>query len=168
MYVLARYLAVLIATIGMCLPVYAQALDADQLKANYLLYFAELTEWPTPAPMNICARGASPLRQYLPKLEGKVIKGDIVKVLLDDDARVDQCRILYVSDIKQLTPDLLEQARVHHVLLVSDRANFAKNAGMVQFTLREKQIKLDVNLFAVRKAHLNLSSKLLRMANVLE
>ncbi|WP_256360489.1 YfiR/HmsC family protein [Methylomonas koyamae] len=46
-----------------------------QLKTAYLFHFAELTRWPEPRPIVICLRGASPLRKFLPVLEGQTIDG---------------------------------------------------------------------------------------------
>jgi hypothetical protein len=52
--------------------------------------------------------------------------------------------------------------------LVGDVENFANHGGMVQFTLRDNRLKLVVNLAAVKSAELKLSSKLLRMAEIIE
>jgi len=67
-----------------------------------------------------------------------------------------------------LSKAVSEYARIRHVLLVSDVEDFARRGGMVQFTLRDNKLKLVVNLPAVRDAGLKLSSKLLRMAEIVQ
>jgi len=139
-----------------------------QLKTAYLFHFAELTEWSTPTPVTICLLGQSPLRAYLPVLENRQIHGHVVHVLLTEKPTVSRCQILFLSDVSDLSPALLAEAQTNHVLLVSDTENFAHNGGMIQFMLRNDKLKLLVNLSSVKQAGLKLSSKLLRMAEILE
>ena len=139
-----------------------------QLKTAYLFHFAELTEWPATLPITICLQGASPLRQYLPALEGLPINGKAAHILLDQQNDAVECRILFLSDNTLLTPALTEQSKLHHILLVSDADGFAAQGGMVQFAQRDNKLKLVINLSAVNQAGLKLSSKLLRMAEILE
>lgn len=139
-----------------------------QLKTAYLFHFAELTEWPAASRVNICVRGSSPIRKFLPILNGQKIADKSVQVTLDDAVKLDDCQMLFVGDDDSLSPALLEQVRSRHVLLVGDREAFARQGGMIEFTLRENKLKLVVNLNAVRRADLKLSSKLLRMAEILE
>jgi hypothetical protein len=73
-----------------------------------------------------------------------------------------------LSELTLLTKALLQQAKTQHILLVSDAENFAAQGGMIQFSLRDNKLKLVVNLNSVKQANLKLSSKLLRMAEILE
>ena len=139
-----------------------------QLKTAYLFHFAELAEWPMHAPLTICLQGQSPLRAYLPVLEGQQVRGQALHVVAGDGSAIDQCRILFLSEVAALSPSMLRLAQSRHVLLVSDAENFARNGGMIQFTLRDNKLKLVVNLSSVKQAGLKLSSKLLRMAEILE
>lgn len=168
--VFAYFLLFISLSIGSIKSACSQTTNLEtQLKTVYLFHFAELAEWPNPSQsITICLRGDSAIRLSLPSLEGKMIHGNPVKVLLDDQVPIADCRIVFLSDKSQLNNDILEQARLGHVLLVSDSEDFAKQGGMVQFTLREQKLKLVINLGAVRTAGLHLSSKLLRMAEVLE
>lgn len=139
-----------------------------QLKTAYLFHFAELAEWPTDGPVTICLQGDSSIRHYLPILSGQRINGQTVNVRLDIPFAVAECRILFFSDLRALSRPVLEQAFKYHVLLVSDAEGFAEQGGMIQFMLRDNKLKLIVNLTSVRQASLKLSSKLLRMAEILE
>lgn len=139
-----------------------------QLKTAYLLHFAELTEWPESTPITICLEGHSPLSAYLPALEGVKVHDQTLHVSLDNRKAITECQILFLSDANLLNKSLLIQTKSHHVLLVSDTDDFARNGGMIQFTLRDNKLKLVVNLTSVKEAGLKLSSKLLRMAEILE
>ncbi len=52
------------------------------------------------------------------------------------------------------------------ILTVSDAAGFAERGGMIRFVTEQNRIRLQVNLAAVEAAHLTLSSKLLRVAEI--
>ena len=137
-------------------------------KTAYLLHFAELTEWPETTSVTICLQGNSPLRAYLPALEGLKVHDQTMHVILEGAPSIKQCQILFVSDPRILTKSLLTKAKSQHTLLVSDTDDFARSGGMIQFTLRDNKLKLVVNLTSVKEAGLKLSSKLLRMAEILE
>ncbi len=139
-----------------------------QLKAAYLFHFAELAEWPHSSAVTICLSGVSPLKAYLPVLEGQYIDNRAVHVQMIDNESTSNCQILFLSEAALLSKARKEEAKNQHILLVSDAENFASNGGMVQFTLRDNKLKLVVNLPAVKEAGLKLSSKLLRMAEILE
>lgn len=169
------FLKILLLSIGLGLFGNSHAAEANvvsreyQLETAYLFHFAELAEWPAPAtPITICLQGTSPLRAHLPVLEGLQIDDRTVHVMLADLPPIQHCQILFLSDLAGLTPSLLEQAKSRHILLVSDAEDFARKGGMIQFTLRDNKLKLVVNLSSVKEAGLRLSSKLLRMAEILE
>jgi hypothetical protein len=139
-----------------------------QLKTVYLFHFAELAEWPTASPVTICLQGNSPIHTYLPILDGQAIHNTEVQVKMGFPIVVAECRIIFMSDLHVLSPSLLEQAYKQHVLIVSDATGFAAKGGMIEFALRDNKLKLVVNLQSVKQAGLKLSSKLLRMAEILE
>ena len=138
------------------------------LKAAYLFHLAELTEWPEPGNIKICVLGDSQLRGYLPALAGQAIDDRAVQIMPDQPPGSVNCSMLFVSDNASLTPQLSEQAKNRHILLVSDAEGFAEKGGMVQLSLRDNKLKLVIYLPAVKQAGLKLSSKLLRMAEILE
>jgi hypothetical protein len=51
------------------------------------------------------------------------------------------------------------------VLTVSDAPDFLKEGGMVQFVVVDNHVRFAVNLDAVNRTHLVLSSELLRVAS---
>ena len=139
-----------------------------QLKTAYLFHFSELTEWPVPSSVSICLHGNSPIRTYLPILNGQQINNAQVRIKIDNPIVVSECQIIFLSDLNALSATVLEQAQKNHVLLISDAPGFAAKGGMIEFTLRDNKLILVVNLVSVKQAGLKLSSKLLRMAEILE
>lgn len=139
-----------------------------QLKTAYLYHFAELAEWPETQDIRICASSRSALSRFVLILEGRKIADQLVHVSLTDGGSMENCQIVYLGADEALTSELQAQARRKHILLVGDGDDFAAGGGMLQFTLRDNKLKLLVNLTAVKAAGLKLSSKLLRMAELVE
>jgi hypothetical protein len=54
------------------------------------------------------------------------------------------------------------------ILTVSDADEFARSGGMIRFRLENNKIRLQINLRAAKAANLAISSKLLRVAEVIE
>jgi len=54
------------------------------------------------------------------------------------------------------------------ILTVSDRPDFAKRGGMVEFYTHKNKVLFFINLFAVKEATLAMNANLLRVANVIE
>jgi hypothetical protein len=54
------------------------------------------------------------------------------------------------------------------ILAVSDLVEFAQNGGAVRFVTEQNKIHFRINLEAAKKAGLTISSKLLRLAEIVE
>jgi len=52
------------------------------------------------------------------------------------------------------------------ILTVSDADGFAQRGGMIRFVTDRNRIRLQLNLAATEAAHLTISSKLLRVAEI--
>jgi hypothetical protein len=53
-----------------------------------------------------------------------------------------------------------------NILTVSDAADFNKQGGMIKLFTKSNKIKLQVNMDATKQSQLELSSKLLRLAEI--
>jgi hypothetical protein len=75
------------------------------------------------------------------------------------------CSIIYIS--KTESDNIREDLAIlgaSEILTVSDADGFLERGGMIQFLLVENHVRFAVNLIAVNRAHLVLSSELLRVA----
>lgn len=143
-------------------------IQLSKLKTVYLLHFAALTEWPESRDITICTHRDSRLSRYLPILEGQQASSQIVHSKLLDNDDSEGCQIHFVDAEQPVSRSMSEHAKTNHILLVGDGAGFAHSGGMLQFTLQDNKLKLLVNLSAVKAAGLKLSSKLLRMSEIVE
>ncbi len=146
-----------------------------QVKAVFLYNFAQFVEWPAAAfaderaPLVIGVLGADP---FGPDLDAAV-RGETVnhRPLLvrryRDISQVEACHILYISgsEVSHLEK-ILGALRGRTILTVSDSENFARRGGMVGFVTEHNRIRLRISLNAVTAGDLAISSKLLRLADI--
>lgn len=123
---------------------------------------------------NICVVGKDSLGPSLDEIAAnEIIEGRPVRVVRLDQSQPQaqpqpqarQCAIAYfdASEQRRMEQDL---ALLHgsDTLTVSDAPDFLKHGGMIQLQLVSNHVRFSVNLEAVRRTHLVLSSELLRVA----
>nr|WP_294942634.1 YfiR family protein [uncultured Mucilaginibacter sp.] len=146
-----------------------------QVEAAFLFNFTRFVQWPPSAypsagaPFVIAIAGNNPFGTYLDELvEGEQVEGRPIVVRRYHDTReLPACQILYINpvDLPQLK-ETLAQAAKQNVLTVSDADDFIKAGGMVRFFKDENRLKIAVKLDAVKAAQLDISAKLLKVAQV--
>jgi YfiR/HmsC-like len=156
------------------LPMSAQtSMSEYQVKALFLLNFVKYVDWPAEAsgPIVIGILGQDNFNDSLrAAVEGKNIGGReivIKHVSAGDD--LSGCTILFVSSSEnpQLN-QILGKAGSSPILTVGESDSFLQNGGIINFTLKEGKIHLEINLKAAQKVNLQISSKLLSVADVVK
>ncbi len=110
-------------------------------------------------------------------LQGKKIDGRpfIVKYfrstseLVKSVGKPKECQILYVSS--SAMPHLSEAIQVVRglpVLTIGEMPGFAKSGGMINFVLEDNRVRFEVNVKAAKDADLNISSRLLALARIVQ
>lgn len=164
-----------------------------QIKAAFLYKFFGFIDWPqeiadSNEPVTIGVLGTSPFGKALERYNGKVIgKGKItirrfkglaaLRGEAEDAAEKDaplqhpelaalrKCRILFIcrSEREELK-NILEWVRECPVLTVGDTEGFVESGIIMNFVIREKKVRFEVNLVSAQKARLKIRAKLLRLA----
>ena len=146
-----------------------------QLKAVFLFNFAQFVEWPpeasqgSHAPLIIGVLGEDPFGVYL----DETVRGEKVNdrpLVVQRYRRIDEmkaCHILFISrsEANQLEP-IITSLKGRHILTVGDAVGFAQRGGIIRFVTEKNKIRLRINLEAAKAAHLTISSKLLRPADI--
>lgn len=155
----------------------AQAVHASeaQVKAVFLLNFAQFVDWPpataadSQAPLIIGILGDDPFNGFLDEaVRGERLHARPLVVRryrrLED---VKACDILFISESEdERVDEILAALKNRPILTVSDAANFAQRGGIIRFVTAKSRVRLEINPDAAQGAHLTLSSKLLRLADL--
>lgn len=146
-----------------------------QVEAVFLYHFTRFVTWPprafgdAQAPLVVGVLGDDPFGAYLDDvLRGESVNG--VPLAARRFRRIDDvgpCLILFVSREGAGRLDaILPHLEGRPVLTVSDAEGFARAGGMVEFVREQGKIGLRINVDAARAAGLTISSKLLRLAEI--
>jgi hypothetical protein len=141
------------------------------VKAAYLFNFARFLRFaPGAEPhgvFDICILGRDPIGSTLDQIAaGESIDNHPVHILrVADPTAGRRCAVLFLSAFERdaLREDLAILSGAD-VLTVSDMPDFLDRGGMVQFVSQGAHVRFAVNLTAINRTHLSLSSELLRVA----
>jgi hypothetical protein len=171
--------AVLAAVVLPCVATIATAetpaLSEYQVKALFLFNFAKYVDWPPhafaddSAPIVIGLVGQDNFGDnFKQAITGKTINGRPVVVKhVSSEQEYKGCHILFISaSEKSGLPEILNAVKDSPVLTVGETERFLAQTGMINFTKKENKIRLEINLGAVQRANLKISSKLLSVADV--
>ncbi len=148
-----------------------------QVKALFLLNFTKYVDWPpvafagTNAPIVIGLYGEHKFGDAVTKaVEGKTISGrEIIVQPIGKDGDFGKCQMLFISDSeKNHLGEILDKVKALPVLTVGETEQFMEQGGMINFVKKEGKIRLEINLTAARQAKLEISSKLLGVADVVK
>lgn len=145
-----------------------------QVKAAYLFNFGKFLDQPSrpfspsTGTFDICIVGTDRLGQSLDRITANEHLNNLaVRVVRTPEvANARGCAIVFFgsSEDLRIEKDLAVLAGTD-ALTVSDSQHFLERGGMVQFVLESSHVRFKVNLDAVARTHLVLSSELLRVAS---
>jgi hypothetical protein len=154
---------------------HAQPSREYQIKAVFLFNFAQFTEWPTNAfagtsePIVIGVLGSNPFGDFLQNtVHNESIRGrHLVVHSYKTVEEIQTCHILYIgqSEARGLQR-IVTKLKGKPMLTVSDIPDAAREGVAIGFVTEHNRIKLQVNLDAIKSASLRVSSKLLRLAQI--
>lgn len=148
---------------------------AYQVKAVFLFHFASFAEWPPAAfptpqtPLVIGVLGDDPFGAYLDETvrNERVNRRDLVVRRYQRVEDIETCHILYVSASENERLDqILPLLRGRSILTVGEASRFAQAGGMIQFFTERDKIRLRINADAASAADVKISSRLLRLAEI--
>lgn len=146
----------------------------SQVKALCLLNFAKYVSWPAEAfpdassPVRIAVLGDSKVHDDLKRAaHGKSIGSRPIVILsVGKIEEVKGCHVLFVgSSEKAHFSEILQEIKTTPVLTVGDTREFPTAGGTILLVKRDNKVRFEVNLTAARAARLQISSKLLALAD---
>jgi hypothetical protein len=144
-----------------------------QVKSAWLLNFARFVEWPptgfpnAKAPFVVGVVGRGPFGKELEQaFAGKIVKGRAFEVRrLASDSDLRGCHILFfMSSEKRRLRDSFEKLSGFPVLTVGESDEFLDQGGIINFLLKDKSVRFEINLKAAQAAGLKLDANLLKVA----
>ena len=149
----------------------ATAPDAD-VKAAFLFNFAQFTEWPalaSDAPITACIVNDEGVAAALAKtVRGRNISGHALEVSRPQDSTTWRtCHLLFLAEgvVRRAAAELREITALP-VLTVSDSKGFSRAGGIIELYVEGGRMRFSINVDAVNRSGLRLSSRLLGLAKI--
>ena len=143
------------------------------VKAALLFNFAKFADWPllpAGAPIDVCVAGDDAVAAALVDIvHGQKLNGHALEVVRPRDSTTWQgCEVLFVTaaDAKRAGAGL-EAIRTLPVLTVGDGKGFADAGGIIETYLENGRMRFAINVDAMERSGLHLSSRLLGLARVI-
>lgn len=159
--------------------VYAAEVESQeyQIKAAFILNFLKFIEWPPKvfsdpsAPIVIGILGEDPFNGALEQItQGQTVQGR--RIALRWSRQVEDmktCQVLFISRSEEkLLSHVFDSLGGMSVLTISDAERFAENGGIICLIKQENKIRFQINTHAAGRAGLKISSKLLRLAEIIQ
>jgi hypothetical protein len=146
-----------------------------EIKAVLIYNLAQFVEWPTngfetaSSPIVIGVLGDNVFGKSLEKVvEGETVQNrKLVVHYYRRAAEIQGCNLLFISRSESAhLESILSQLRGKPTLTVSDIDNFVNRGGMVRFVSEKNKVRLRLNMAEVEASRLKVSSKLLRIAEL--
>jgi hypothetical protein len=146
------------------------------IKAAFLYNFAKFIQWPDAAfygpqtPFKIAVIGDVDFGAALATIQNKTINSRrIVIDQLEATNGLEQYHLVFLSRSQMENIDqILSQLDGKPVLTISDAKDFSRMGGIIQLYEKDNKIRFNVNMEPAERSQLKISSKLLKLAQVVE
>jgi hypothetical protein len=144
-----------------------------KVKAAFLFNFVKFVKWPEKAfenaaqPFSIVILGSDPFGESLEQtFQGKLIEGRfcrIVRVRQVEEAL--GAHLLFIGRSEEVNlQTILDRTRDRPILTVSELTDFAKNWGMVELKVIDRQVCFDLNQERLKRLGMSASGQMVKIA----
>lgn len=146
-----------------------------ELKAAYIYNFAKFVEWPSDtfssssSPIIIGIVGDDPFGRALEDaVAGKTANDRKLEIKRFKNAsELRKCHILFVCDSEERRiAAIVKEVAVWNTLTVSDIQSFAERGGIIEFINKNNKVRIEINNDNAKRNGLRISSKLLKLADI--
>ena len=146
-----------------------------QVKAAYLLNFTRYVEWPrtslpAEAPLEICILGDDPFGEAIDRaIRGQRSQGRPVTVRrIESDEGAYRCHLVFVTDESwNRWRTLVASLTSRGILTVGNSGQFSRDGGVIGFVISNETVRFAINLKAMERSGLKISSRMLSLATQL-
>lgn len=152
-------------------PCHADAIQEYTAKSVLALNLARFTEWPAEtfkddaATLNLCFLGDDVVQQAFVLVDKKPVGDKILLVRsINQTKSLDKCQLLYISTDAAIPPNLFDESYRRNLLTIGETDDFLSRGGMVYLEMSTNKINIHINLAATKKAGVQISSRVLKLA----
>lgn len=162
-----------IFTAGRSISIHAAPPTEYEVKTAFIHSITKYVEWPSAtayaaSTMRLCVIGHNSFGKALDTLRNKKVSGLVWEIVpVGSETNLKECRVLFIAvsesgNIRQI----LDGIEGSTVLTIGDTEGYAEQGVMVNFYLEDNMVRIEINIDAARRAGLNISSQLLKLARI--
>jgi hypothetical protein len=146
-----------------------------QVKAAFILNFANLTVWPdhvfqdSTTPFAICLAGTDDTREiFETQYDGLLIANRPVEIRRTSKPdELSGCHVVMITaDAIDRLEEFLDAINGSSILTVGETEGFAHKGGIIGFYNEGTRVRFEINQSAAQRAQLRISSRVLRLARL--
>jgi hypothetical protein len=175
MAVLVRLLVTVAAvSLAWTIPARAQSGETieDEVKAAFLYNFTKYVDWPAAAfqdasdPLRMCVVARPKFVRAVENLiSGETSRGRPIQLVTPELTNLNRCHVLFTGASEASRFDAaLPALSGRPILTVAESKTLFDQGGAILLVVDNSRVRFDVNVRAIEKAGLTVSSKLLRVA----
>jgi hypothetical protein len=170
------WIGLFVWVLGLVAPVLVRAQSEDEIKAAFLLNFARYVEWPENAfsspesPVRICMLDSAGFQSVVSStVAGKTVgPREVAVVDVASAGAASNCHILFIGSDNLAAQSIVGPLGGAAVFTVANDEGFAERGGVANFFRADNRIRFEINPNAAQSAGLKISSRLLRLAQLVE
>jgi hypothetical protein len=147
-----------------------------EVKAAFIHNFTKFIDWPgdtfetEDSPIRIGILGQGPINGPLMKLNGKEVRKRSLEVTsVNKIPSINEYHIIFInSSGKRRVRAILHTLKGSGILTIGDTSGFAEQCGVINFYLKSGKVRFEVNIEASQRENLKISSRLLRLARIVD
>ena len=178
---MTQLLVCLVAALTWCSTLKGTETDTPmdfQVKAAFLVNFPKFVDWKpgtfadTNTPIVVGIYGDDNMAGEFERMieGGRAVEGrPIVLQRITSEQQITNCQVLFIArSERHRTKAVIEKTKGTGVLTVGETEDFLEEGGIINMVPRDRKIRLQVNLSVARDAQLNISARLLKVADVVK
>ena len=137
--------------------------------ASFVFNFTKFVEWPDLAPespITLCVHAESEMNGIFQRYSGRVVAGHPLKIMTYSPERLKNCQVLFLDWTHQQVAACNSAQQFPQLLIVSNIPDFVSECGLIGLFKDNGQLRFEINLDAVNRSELKMSSHLLRLARI--
>jgi len=141
-----------------------------EVKAAFLYNILTFVEWPAPMKREdtrrVCVLAEPPVLNAFNGLNGQIAAGRKIEIIrVAPGENLGPCHALFIGpQAEHNLPRIMKALEGTGVLTIGDTAGFARQGVIINFYLQDKKVRFEINAAAARRAGIEISSKLLKLA----
>jgi YfiR/HmsC-like len=152
--------------------------DEPEIKAQFFERFTRFIDWPASAlgkdaPFVVCLTGgsqlASAIERRMVRTTVKGLQTEIRRLSATPTPDPGGCHALYLGPaLRTQLPTLLARTRGRPILTVGDSDGFSREGVLINMYIEDRFVRFEINDPALKASGLKASSKLLRLARMID